>query len=619
MVMCCCGACDFCADGFDREPSATVGGGWREAIGDWEIIETTGVTGGAVTNTEAPAVLTMDAPCNLSAPPMSLLIDVEGIPTYFAASSRVVIDWIPSAAELPSRHRLGLGYIPTPSTGDPPIPIRGGVYLEVAYTEDGILTMRLGSGNEVAWTWLTDELPIGNAKDLAHNDGGTYLGKSAFEVGEQSCQLSLCWEPISGYGMRDLAFVRGSVLTPTGTLYTLEGVSADQDGRHPILQAITGFARWDNMSWQATAPDAEECPTCGDCTYAKDTTSAIDDTLAAYVTSGTVVRNASTGKIEVTSGGAAWRAQIPAQNHFMLTYEGDWAGASPSITVTDGAVVVQISKAISVQSVTVITNGTTHSSFTVPLSTSFLQICFGHTQVTIHVGATTVQYTTAENEGYVGIELQAGDTPVTFSGLTVLSTRMKDVIKLNCSPCLGPIPPCELCPEVPAAYALIDAAVLTEFSDFDPGYPPGALADKACFVVPTLAVGERGILDGVLDSRCRFMYEDICGNGVYDIRVQVYCNMQNDGIPEMGVPATHWWFTATIVIAWYGVTNLALVRYESEHYSYPVTCPLPEITLTAEAGSDLTQESMVWAQGTVAPASHVNYTFPETIKITFVL
>ena len=281
MVMCCCGKCDFCADGFDRAASGTVGGGWREAIGDWAIIETSGVSGGAVTNTEAPAVLTMDAPCNLSAPPMSLLIDVEGIPTYFAASSRIVVDWLPTAAELPSRHRLGLGYIPTPSTGEPPIPIRGGVFLEVAYTEDHIVTMRLGSGNEVAWTWLTDELPIGNAKDLVHNDGGTYLGKTAFEAGEQYCQLSLCWEPISGYGMRDMAFVRGILLTPTGTLYTLEGVAPDQDGRHPILQAITGVARWDNVSWQATAPDAEECPTCGECTYAKDSTSALDDTLTS--------------------------------------------------------------------------------------------------------------------------------------------------------------------------------------------------------------------------------------------------------------------------------------------------------------------------------------------------
>lgn len=310
-------------------------------------------------------------------------------------------------------------------------------------------------------TYITDSLPIG------WDDGPFYTSGASYDASDKYFDITLCWEPMRYYSLysRTGMAVKATIGSYTGAFYTLEGVvSGAPTIQDVFLECSSGTARWDDFSWRRTKPDFVNCPYCGQCLFAADMTTADDQGTAAYSSSGgTFARNVTTGALELTSTTATWLVDLPARSSLSLTYDADWAGSSPTFTVALGFASVAITKSGSLQSVTATINGTPQASFTAPLDSNTISICFLDKRVVVTVGTSSQDYETPDNSGYTNVVLTAGTSMVSVG--TVRATRSDEfsITTLGCDPCNLVTSPCVVCsPDDFSPYGLLYVSAAVE-------------------------------------------------------------------------------------------------------------------------------------------------------------
>lgn len=442
----CCPECTIFDDNFNRTNSTDLGSGW-------EVITSEVITGTWEIQSNTLACMASPGIVRATAATPGLIIDDVG----YLKSAKVSIKWLPIESSLPVTQRLHLGYI-APETN--PDQVRYSIFLQTRTgTVDGqqSIFVRLGYVKNFDDYWLTDDLPIGWAD-------ADYTGEDTYTTGEKYFLLTLCWEPRSVYGTRDIMDVTGTITTYTGTHYTLEGTIYEPglNTSKAILEHLEGLSRYDDLTWKVTKPDAPKCPWCGQCLFAADMTTADDQGVAAYSHSGgTFARNATTGALEATSTAASWLVDLPARHRLSVTYTANWSGASPSFTITDGPVVLAFSKVSGNQSVAVTVNGTSAGTITADIDNNTLEICFGAEEVLVQLGDGQNVYGTEANTGYVNLSISAGEVEITLQEITASRTDSKAVTRYGCEPCdLAPVPMCEVCPEAPFELVPLAAAVI---------------------------------------------------------------------------------------------------------------------------------------------------------------
>lgn len=452
----CCRGCTVCSDDFNRTVGDTVGNDWYEDVGDWDIVATASGEG-ALQNTNYPATLTREVGCGTDPASHTITIDYLGTPTPFPRSSSVTVKWTPLNTYDPSTHRLYLG-----NRNATPGAIDDGIFVQVKYYVAVTASIRLGNRVAGVDTWLTDELTIGDRTP-------TYAGSSSWVSGEPQFQVTLCWEPVEFYfGVemyRSYRKVAASISTPTTAVYTLEAMAINACDMIPQIEAVDGYARWDDLVWSITKPDAAKCPYCGSCTFAADMTTVDDLGTWAYTSSGgTFARNAS-GDLELTSTTATWIVDLPTRVSFSMSYVADWVGSSPTMTVEVGGIQLSFSKSLTPEQVVAVTvGGSGATSIYAPISSSTLSICFTGEKIVVVVGTSRQEYDYTDPGGTTNVVLSAGSTIVTVSELVALRSSDDSVAGLGCIPCDVDTPvDCSVCP--PDAFAPYGAMVITASVD----------------------------------------------------------------------------------------------------------------------------------------------------------
>lgn len=458
----CCKGCVVCQDDFNRTAGDTVGNDWNEDVGDWDIVATASGEG-ALQNTNYPATLTRETSCGTNPASHTITIDFLGTPTPFPRSSSVTVKWTPINTHYPNQHRLYLG-----ERNAVPGAVDDGVFVQLAYYAAFTASIRLGNRVAGVDTWLTDELTIGDMDTY-------YAGGSTWSSGEPQLQVTLCWESVEFYfGVemwKSYRKLTTTIETPTGAIYTLTAMAINACDMIPQIEAVEGYARWDDLVWSITGPDSGSCPYCGQCTYAYDPTGVHDLGTWAYTSSGgTFTRNAS-GDLELTSTTVTWLAQVPEIYSLSLDYNIDWSATAPSFSVSDGTTTLSFSKSLSgEQAVAVTVNGSGASTIYAPLASSSLSICYTTDSVKITVGTSLQEYAcTPPSEPSAGVVVfTAGSDILTLSNIKVARTDAVSILKRNCPPCDDYGTPCYICSEgTPATYqwVLVELDTAIHFED----------------------------------------------------------------------------------------------------------------------------------------------------------